>query len=456
MTQVVHMSNALILLAGGNGSRFGSEKPKQLVALAGKPIIEHTLSNVVECEAVDQIIIVSREEILGDIHKIVEQFTCAEIKVVPGGETRTLSSLAGLSAIEGDPDTKVLIHDVVRPFVSHKVLKECFEALDTYDAVDVVIPSSDTLVEVESGGMTIKNVPMRSQFRRGQTPQGFRLGKLVQVMIESQAYDLSAITDDCGLYQMLRPGERIGLVTGDESNIKVTHPLDLVIAEQLVLKGALRGSSSDGLALPDGMKCVIFGDTSGLGFNLKSKLEQNGAEVFGASRSTGCDIGYANQVENVLERANKRFGKIDAVLNFAGRLQVGEFMSVGESEMHDLVRTNYIGSLNVARASYPFLKRTAGQLMLVSSSSFSRGRANYVTYSSAKAAVVNMTQALSEEWAAHGIRVNCIVPRRANTPMRRNAFPNEDESLLLQPNEVSAQILPILSSGHTGMICHVN
>ena len=189
-------------------------------------------------------------------------------------DTRTLSSLEGLYAIDGDPQTKVLIHDVVRPFISHKLINECFEALDTYDAIDVVIPSSDTLVEVENGGKTIKNVPDRSQFRRGQTPQGFRLGKLMEVMIESQAHDLSDITDDCGLYQRLRPGERIGLVMGDDSNIKITHPLDLVIAEQLVLKGALQGPISENLALPDGMKCVIFGDTSGLGFNLKSKLEQ--------------------------------------------------------------------------------------------------------------------------------------------------------------------------------------
>ena len=91
------------------------------------------------------------------------------------------------------------------------------------------------------------------------------------------------------------------------------------------------------------------------------------SKYLGASSSTGCDVGYANQVEAVLERANRRFGKIDAVLNFAGRLHVGELTSVGESEMHDLIRTNYIGSLNVARASHSFLKKTAGQLMLVSS-----------------------------------------------------------------------------------------
>ena len=80
------MSNALILLAGGNGSRFGSEKPKQLVALAGKPILEHTLSNVAGCEAVGQIVIVSREEIITDIQKIADQFNSVEIKVVSGGK----------------------------------------------------------------------------------------------------------------------------------------------------------------------------------------------------------------------------------------------------------------------------------------------------------------------------------------------------------------------------------
>ena len=68
-----------------------------------------------------RLFVVSREEILGDIQKIADQFNSVEIKVVSGGETRTLSSLAGLYAIDGDPQTKVLIHDVVRPFISHKI-----------------------------------------------------------------------------------------------------------------------------------------------------------------------------------------------------------------------------------------------------------------------------------------------------------------------------------------------
>ena len=109
----------------------------------------------------------------------------------------------------------------------------------------------------------------------------------------------------------------------------------------------------------------------------------------------------------------------------------------------------------MARLSHSFLKESKGQMVLVSSSSYYRGRKDYAVYSSSKAAVVNITQALSEEWGSDEIRVNCIVPRRANTPMRHAAFPGEDPVTLLAPEEVTDQLLQLLKSRETGAIAHV-
>jgi 2-C-methyl-D-erythritol 4-phosphate cytidylyltransferase len=94
-------------------------------------------------------------------------------------------------------------------------------------------------------------------------------------------------------------------------------------------------------------------------------------------------------------------------------------------------------------------------LLLFSSSSFTRGRADYSAYSACKAAIVNLTQALADEWKADGIRVNCMVPGRTDTAMRRNNFEGEDQRSLLSPYEVALTSAKLLSSSDTGVIARV-
>ncbi|MBP8931809.1 MAG: SDR family oxidoreductase [Paracoccus sp.] len=114
-----------------------------------------------------------------------------------------------------------------------------------------------------------------------------------------------------------------------------------------------------------------------------------------------------------------------------------------------------MGSIVVSQASLPYLSETRGHLVLTSSSSYYRGRANTAAYSASKAAVVNLTQALAEEWAAEGVTVSCIVPRRADTPMRRNAFPDEDQGPNLKPEAVADAILELHQRNQTGIVRHV-
>lgn len=448
-------SSAFIILAGGSGTRFRSEKPKQLAMLAGKTILQHTLENVAACENVKQIILVSRGTILEEAKKIVSDIAHPSIKVVEGGSNRLESTRAGLMAVEGPAETKVLVHDGVRPFIKHDVINACYSGLDTYDAVDVVIPSADTLVEVNQEAVDlIGQIPRREAFRRGQTPQGFWLGKLREVIDEVPDLATASFTDDCGMYLSARPDAKIGLIDGDESNIKITHPIDLFMAEQLIMTGQTGAQARESDVDVSAMNIVIFGASSGLGEDAQVYLEKLGATVHGASRGTGCDISKAEDVAKTLETAAAK-GPIDAVINFAGVLHIGKLAEIDPSDLERVVQTNYMGALNIARLSYDYLKASEGQLMLVSSSSYYRGRKDYAVYSSSKAAVVNLTQALCEEWAPDGVRVNCIVPRRANTPMRHAAFPGEDPSTLLQPEEVSLQVLKLLKSPDSGIINHV-
>jgi ribitol-5-phosphate 2-dehydrogenase (NADP+) / D-ribitol-5-phosphate cytidylyltransferase len=264
----------------------------------------------------------------------------------------------------------------------------------------------------------------------------------------------ASFTDDCGMYLAARPEASIGLIEGDESNIKITHPIDLFMAEQLMISGQTGGVVRALNVDVSAMNILIFGASSGLGADAKAHLERLGASVHGTSRTTGCDISRAHDVSTALAKA-AAIGPIDAVINFAGILKIGKLSEMDPFDVQQVVQTNYTGALNIARLSYDYLKASKGQLILVSSSSYYRGRKDYAVYSSSKAAVVNLTQALAEEWSPDGVRVNCIVPRRANTPMRHAAFPGEDPDTLLLPKDVSTQVLKLIKSSDTGIINHV-
>jgi 2-C-methyl-D-erythritol 4-phosphate cytidylyltransferase len=130
-------------------------------------------------------------------------------------------------------------------------------------------------------------------------------------------------------------------------------------------------------------------------------------------------------------------------------------MNMKQSTIEQMIRTNYDGMVNVAIESYPYLKESKGQLLLYTSSSYTRGRAFYSIYSSTKAAAVNFTQALAQEWEPAEIKVNVINPERTKTPMRVMNFGNEPDSTLLSSEEVAEVSLQTLLSDFTGQVIDI-
>lgn len=120
-----------------------------------------------------------------------------------------------------------------------------------------------------------------------------------------------------------------------------------------------------------------------------------------------------------------------------------------------MIRTNYDGMVNIAIESFEYLSKSKGQLLLYTSSSYTRGRAFYSIYSSTKAAVVNFMQALAQEWEADGVRVNVMDPERTKTPMRIKNFGNEPEESLLDVTHVAEDSLKTLMSNITGQVIDV-
>jgi 2-C-methyl-D-erythritol 4-phosphate cytidylyltransferase len=124
-------------------------------------------------------------------------------------------------------------------------------------------------------------------------------------------------------------------------------------------------------------------------------------------------------------------------------------------EVYELIDTNYKGMINVTLNAVKYLKESRGQILHFTSSSYTRGRAMYAMYSSAKSAIVNFVQAVSEEWKEYGIRINCINPERTKTPMREKNFGIEDEKSLLQPEYVAKISLITLLNDCTGEIIDI-
>lgn len=225
------MKNIAIILASGKGERAGFNLPKQFVKIFGKTILEYSIEIFENHELIDEIIIVSNGEYIDLTNEIVHKNGYKKVKsVISGGLTRKDSSFMGISEIEYD-DAKVLIHDAARPFASAKTVTDCLNILDTYDAATVAINSSDTLVEVAKN--EIVKIPERKSFMRVQTPQAFKLKTILKAHIMTLAEKMPDITDDCGLIKYFDLC-KIAIVKGDETNIKITYPIDIEIAEKIL------------------------------------------------------------------------------------------------------------------------------------------------------------------------------------------------------------------------------
>lgn len=446
--------NIAVVLASGSGSRFGSNLPKQFVRLGGKPVIQYTIEAFEKAECIDEILIVTREDFVDYVLDIVNAQQFAKVgKVICGGKQRYDSTRAALDAIAED-EAKLIIHDAVRPFVSQDIIRNCVMALDSAGAVDVVVDATDTIVQVK--GERVTSIPDRRYLRRGQTPQAFRKSVLTRAYDTFMQDTNKVASDDCGIVLKYLPNEPVATVAGNEANFKVTHQQDIYLADNLLKDGVLSRMEHKHPEWTDtfrGKVVVIIGGTSGIGEDLAELCDNAGAHVHVFSRQQGgVDVTKMQTIQNALQVVYEQRGRIDYVINSAGLLVRKPLMTMTDAEVHDSFNVNYTGVLNTARASFHYLQESNGMLVNFTSSSYTRGRAHYSIYSSTKAAVVNFTQAIAEEWLPHGIKVNVINPQRTATPMRVANFGQEDPSTLLESWEVANFTLSAMSFGHSGQV----
>lgn len=455
--------NIAVILSAGSGERSGFDQPKQLVKLAGKPIVEHTLSAFQQCGAIDEIIVVTSANCLEKIEDIVASRGFSKVKkIIRGGRERYESSLAAIEASSEDAqqgEVRLIFHDAVRPLVSDRIIRDVVSALDHYPAVDVVVPTTDTIIVANAITNTIDNIPDRSRLRNGQTPQGFRWQTI------KAAYELAMkdpgfmTTDDCGVVLRYLPDEKIFLVEGEHNNIKLTYKDDLHVIDKFVQlntrKLIINNLTSRSLSNLKNKVLVIVGGTSGIGAEMAEIATAYQAKVVVASRRTGTDVKDLDSLKAFFKETHAEYGRIDYVVNAAGILVKQPLSQMDYADILQAVQINYTGAIHVAVAAFEYLKESRGQLLNFTSSSYTYGRSYYSLYSSSKAAVVNLTQALAEEWHTQFVRVNCINPERTDTPMRRRAFGIEPEGSLLSAHSVALLSLGVLLEQTSGQILDI-
>ncbi len=224
-----------VVLAGGTGTRMGSAVPKQLLTLAGRPVLERSIEAFQRSSAVDEVLVLMHPQFLAEAREIAARFAKVS-EVIAGGTTRNESTQAALDALatRARPDDKVLFHDAVRPLVDGATIARCVGALDGHDAVYVAVPSIDTIIEAE--GARLVAVPDRRRLHRGQTPQGFRMSTIRAAYTAAWLDPLFEATDDCSVVLRYAPDVAIEVVPGSPLNIKITEPVDLVVAEALLAR----------------------------------------------------------------------------------------------------------------------------------------------------------------------------------------------------------------------------
>ncbi|WP_296881864.1 2-C-methyl-D-erythritol 4-phosphate cytidylyltransferase [uncultured Methanobrevibacter sp.] len=226
------------ILAGGIGSRMGgTDTPKQFLDLGDKPVIIHTIEKFVINSKIDKIIVLTPQSFINHTNHLIDEYIDAndDIIVIEGGETRNDTLLNSIKYIDEnfgiDDESIIITHDSVRPFVTHRIIEDNIEAAKRYGACDTVVPATDTIVE-SINATTIESIPVRDYYYQGQTPQSFNIKKLFNLINSLTEDESNILTDACKIFTL--KDEDVYLVEGEVTNIKITYPYDLKLANTIL------------------------------------------------------------------------------------------------------------------------------------------------------------------------------------------------------------------------------
>ena len=225
--------SAVVVAAGSARRMEGIDK--MLASLGELPVLVHTLYAFQDCPLFDEVVVVTRRDLLVEVSRLCKDFNLDKVtKVVVGGADRIHSVRAGLQEVRPEAGL-IAIHDGARPLVTPAVLAEAVERAAATGAAAPAIPVTDT-IKRGSEGLAVETVD-RTQLWAVQTPQVFEAG-LIRAAVQKALEDGEILTDDCAAVERL--GMKVSLTVGSRENIKITTPLDLVLGEA-ILDARVRG-----------------------------------------------------------------------------------------------------------------------------------------------------------------------------------------------------------------------
>ncbi|MDE7171905.1 MAG: 2-C-methyl-D-erythritol 4-phosphate cytidylyltransferase [Oscillospiraceae bacterium] len=220
-----------VVVAAGASTRMGFDKV--LAEVGGVPVIVRCLEVFQQAPGITEVVVVTREDLVPDVARLCQEFGLSKVtKVIRGGENRTQSARMG--TLECDRKAKLIaIHDGARPFVTVRVIEDAIAQAAVNGAAAPAVPVKDTVKEANGG--IVERTLKRENLYAIQTPQVFD-GDLIRAALQKALDDGAQLTDDCAAVE--RMGMKVVLTAGDERNIKLTTPTDLLIGEALVEEAA--------------------------------------------------------------------------------------------------------------------------------------------------------------------------------------------------------------------------
>ena len=225
------------ILAGGVGSRMGvTALPKQFLMLGGRPIIIHTVEKFLLNPRFDKIFVAVVPDYIEHTRDLIARYIGEDrrLTVLAGGSERNGSIenvIAEIRLYDESPDSILVTHDAVRPFVSAAIIDVNIDAALEFGATDTVVAANDTIIRSVDGEF-IQEIPVRDELYHGQTPQSFRVGWFEEDYGALSDAQKATLTDACKIFTLAGRGVR--LVMGDANNIKITTTFDMKLAEGLV------------------------------------------------------------------------------------------------------------------------------------------------------------------------------------------------------------------------------
>jgi 2-C-methyl-D-erythritol 4-phosphate cytidylyltransferase len=224
------MRVSVIIASAGSGKRFGGNTAKQLILLNRKPILYYCLKVFDNLSSISDICIVTNNEILADVKNIVRKNRFKKVKnIILGGSERQNSIYEGLKTIDYKNESIVLIHDSVRPLINEKLVNTVIKNTMIYGSAIPATPIKDTIKYSDDGVFFEKTIE-RQKLWSIQTPQGFKYSLILKAH-QKAIDDIFYGTDDASLIE--RMGIKPKIVSGLDSNIKITTPVDLLLAKSL-------------------------------------------------------------------------------------------------------------------------------------------------------------------------------------------------------------------------------